>query len=352
MRRTEFRALGGSGCIKVPSGASKSEIPVNTPGGWTHYALAQDGTLVYVSSSDATGVRRSLVWVDRQGQEDVTQYDSPRLSPDGRHLAVEVTDTGDTHVRVIDLQRGTSTRLTFGDAADNSHPLWTPDGERIVFSSTRGGLAPNLFWKAWDGTGQAERLTTNENAQMPMSWSADGDLVFHEHRGAGDIDIGMISLSDAGQPTWLLETEFREGYPEVSPDGRWLAYESNESGRNEVYVRPFPNVGGGQWLVSREGGRTPTWGPGGRKLFFRAARLAGTRDMMVVEVETDPTFNPNTPSVLFSDSGYLFVSSARAIDIDPSGERFLMITDPRLQEIGDAVSAPITVVLNWGSSPI
>ena len=328
-------------------------VQVNTPGGWTHYAVAQDGTLVYVVSSEATGNRRSLVWVDRQGQAEpvnapLAQYEAPRLSPDGRQVAVQVDDTNDAHVRVIDLQRGTSTRLTFGDAADDGNPIWTPDGARIVFSSSRGGNAPNLYWKASDGTGQAQRLTTSENPQTPMSWSSDGELVFHELRGGGNANIGMISLSDADQPTWIMETEFSEGNPAVSPDGRWLAYSSNESGQDEIYVRPFPNVEGGKWLVSRDGGQTATWGPSGTELFFRAVDSAGQRSMMVVEAETDPTFNPSTVRAMFSGSRYLILARAgRPFDIDPSGERFLMITDPRLQEIGNAVSAPITVVLNW-----
>jgi len=330
-------------------------VQVNTPGGWTHYAVAQDGTLVYVASSEATGNRRSLVWVDRQGQAEpvnapLAQYAAPRLSPDGRHVAVQVDNTNDAHVVVIDLQRGTSTRLTFGDGADDGNPIWTPDGARIVFSSSRGGNAPNLYWKAWDGTGQAQRLTTSENPQTPMSWSADGELVFHELRGGGNAKIGMISLSDADQPTWIIETEFSEGSPEVSPDGRWLAYSSNESGQDEIYVRPFPNVERGKWLVSQDGGQTATWGPSGTELFFRKGYFAGQQSMMVVEAETDPTFNPSTLRAVFSDARYLMATTAhagRTFDIDPSGERFLMITDPRFQEIGDAVSAPTTVVLDW-----
>ena len=328
-------------------------VQVNTPGGWTHYGVAQDGTLVYVASSEATGNRRALVWVDREGRAEPVnappaQYEALRLSPDGRQVAVQVDDTNDTHVRVIDLQRGTSTRLTFGDAADDGNPIWTPDGARIVFSSGRGGNAPNLYWKASDGTGQAQRLTTSENPQTPMSWSADGELVFHELRGEGSANIGMISLSDTDQPTWIMETEFSEVHPEVSPDGRWLAYSSNESGQSEIYVRPFPNVEGGKWLVSRGGGQTPAWGPSGTELFLRT--LAGQRSMMVVEVETDPTFNPRTAREVFADSRYLMLTAARrgrSFDIDPGGERFLMITDPRLQELGNAVSAPITVVLDW-----
>ena len=264
-------------------------VQVNTPGGWAQYALADDGTLAYFNAGGSTGGDRSLVWVDRRGQEEPivappAQYSSPRLSPDGGSIAVQVDDGSDTHVRVYDVQSGTSTRLTFGDS-DDVYPIWTPDGEHVAFGST-SGVAPNLFWTLSDGVGQPELLAASENAQMPLSWSTEEDLVFFEMRGNGD--VGMLSPSNPSQPEWLLTTEFRESHAEVSPDGRWLAYLSNESGADQVCVRPFPNVEDGRWLVWNGVAHPPKWGPDSRELFFRDRSTRGMVVVMTLPPETEP----------------------------------------------------------------
>jgi serine/threonine-protein kinase len=213
----------------------------------------------------------------------------PEVSPDGTCLAIEIREVGNTDVWVYDLTRETLTRLTFDPAVDE-RPLWTPDGQRVVFTSHRDG-AGNLFWKAADGTGEVERLTTSQNLQTPHSWSSDGtQLVVND-----DFAISVLSLQGERQVAPLLEAAPRVAYPTISPDGQWMAYKAVESGPDEIYVRPFPDVNGGRWQISTDEGDDPVWAPDGRELFYRGS---GGR-MMAVPMEAEPTFNPGIPEALF-----------------------------------------------------
>ena len=315
-----------------------------------NYGVSVGGSLVYLTSEAAIAARQ-LVWVDRDGNEELVAadprpYNSVRLSPDGRRVVTSVGDPANTDVVVYDLVRDTPTRLTFDPAADTD-PIWTPDGERVVFASARDG-SPNLFVKAADGTGEVERLTTSENRQWPSSFSPDGQtLVFGETRGFPD--VGTLSMDSEHRAEMLLQTEFAEPQAEVSSDGRWLAYMSTESGQPEVYVRPFPNVDDGKWQISTAGGFFPMWGPNGDELFYQVggALFGGTLPtMMVVAVATEPTFTQGTAALLFAGP-YRSAATGRArtFDISPDGERFLMI------KTGGATSEDsrpqINVVLNW-----
>ena len=267
--------------------------------GYAHITVAGNGSLAYVPGVAGTGQVRTLVWVDRQGGEEPllappAPYESPRISPDGRYVAVEVRDPQNTDVMVYDLQRDTPTLLTFDPGVD-SFPIWSPDGQHVVFGSARAGTM-NIYTKAADGTGPAERLTTSDASQWPQSWSADGQSLVIMGTSGGQTDLNVISLGAESRTDGLIETEFAEVYAEVSPDGRWIAYQSNESGQFEVYVRPFPNVDDGRWQISRDGGISPVWAPSGRELFFRGSAF----DMMAVAVETEPTLSPGNPEVLFA----------------------------------------------------
>ena len=235
------------------------------------FAHANDGTLVY--QPEAGRDSQTLVWVDREGNEELVgapsgPYASVQLSSDGRRLVTEWNDPENLDVWIYDLERETNTRLTFDPSADVD-PIWTPDDERVIFGSNRDGGPNNLYWKASNGTGDVQRLTTSPNTQEPSSFSPDGRiLVFEENTNSPAQDVGSLSMD--GEPTveWLLDSPAREDKAAVSPDGRWMAYASDESGRFEVYVRPFPNVDEGRWSISAGGGRGPVWGPNGRELFY------------------------------------------------------------------------------------
>ena len=326
--------------------------------GAASFDLSDSGSLVYVSGGAAGGSgARTLVWVDREGREEELRappavYESPRVSPDGRHLALEVRDTANSDVMVYDLQRNAPTILTFDPGTDTS-PLWSPDGRRVLFSSSRDGNL-NIYSKAADGTGPAERLTTSDSIQIPFSWSGDGQsLVIFDFLGDGNISV--VSLGAESRTESLIATEFLETYAEVSPDGRWIAYQSDESGRFEVYVRPFPNVDNGRWQISRDGGVSPVWAPHGDELFFRSrgvfnlgGQLEGEEHMMAVAVDTEPTFSHGNPEVLFA-APYRRAAPAgtRPWAVAPDG-RFLMLREGAASTT-DTYEVPAQVVLvqNW-----
>jgi serine/threonine-protein kinase len=320
---------------------------VTTGYGVGDFAVATDGTLVYVDAPGNLAVNaRTLVWVDRTGKEEPIAapprpYAQPRISPDGTRVALYIVDQeGD--LWVWDLRRATLTRLTL-DSSKNWFPVWTPDGRRIVFSSTRGGQL-NLWWQAADGTGAAERLTTSSNNQFATGITPDGTAVaFDEQTPTMRRDLLQLALDGTRRVTPLLQTKFDERNGIVSPDGRWLAYESNSSGPVEIYVRPFPNVGGGQWLVSTAGGKKPLWARSGKELFYVPADGALQR----VPVEASgATWNAGTPTKLL-EGRYLtdVAAGVRMYDVSPDGHRFLMI-----KALGtDASAAPpaLIVVQHW-----
>jgi Tol biopolymer transport system component len=305
--------------------------------GVAQYSFSSSGSLAYVAGGVRVAERR-LVWVDRKGGEQpvpapARAYRNPRLSPDGQRVAVAVEEQ-DTHTWLYDLSRGTLTRWTF-EGGINRAPVWTPDGKRIVFQSSRAG-PQNLFWQLADGGGGAERLTTSEYTNVASSWSPDGQvLAFTEVHPTTGFDIWVLRLSDHNtQP--FLRTQFNEAAPRFSPDGHWLAYVSDESGRNEIYVQPYPGPGG-KWQVSTDGGTEPVWNRNGRELFYRNGNK-----MVAVETTTQPSFSAGKPKLLF-DSPYEPVPSTLPnFDVSPDGQRFLM-----LKPTQEAAATQINVVLNW-----
>jgi hypothetical protein len=240
--------------------------------GAMNFDLANDGTLLYVPGG-AQEAARSVVWVDREGREEPTKvppraFAYARLSPDGAQLALDARDQ-DSDIWIWSFSRETLTRLTFDPATDR-FPVWTPDGRRVIFGSDRqnaAGLA-NVFSQSVDGTGVAERLTTSgDHLQVPMTVSADGKtLVFRETLPTADLMTLSLDADHKIRP--LVKTPFTEQNAEISPDGRWLAYESNDSGRFEVFVRPFPDVDAGRWQISTQGGTQPLWSKTGQELFY------------------------------------------------------------------------------------
>ena len=309
------------------------DVPMGSFGG-TNFAVAQDGSLVYVRGSGG-GRDNTLVWVDRDGREESLaaepdRYLEPRLSPDGTQLATRViNDEGGNDIYIYDIARNTFTQLTFSDAG-HCCPLWTPDGDRVVFSSTRDG-PPNLYMKDADGTGEVERLTESDDPHVAYAWSPDGDTLVLWNND----DLHTWSSDSAPTPTPLFETLFAENRPSMSPDGRWIAYESNEDGVFEVYVRPFPDVDDGKWKVSTQGGTHPVWSPDGSELFY----VSGDA-MMVAPITSDPTFQHGNPEVVF-EGRYNFAVPFRVFSLD--GTRFL-VTKPAGAPTDGSV-APLELVL-------
>ena len=310
---------------------------LHTNTGFPYYSFSTTGTLVYASGT--AGAARNLVWVARNGTEQplaapAREYDWPRLSPDGRRIAVEVSGQTWTY----DTARDTLTRLTF-DGTQNDAPMWSPDGTRIAVRSNREGAPGSIFWQMADGSGGQERLTTaTQAADTPQSFSPDGQLIaFFRTDPKTQRDIWVASVKDRKR-SLFLGTPATEGAPRFSPDGRWMAYVSDESGRAEIYVQPYPGPGG-KWQISTDGGIEPAWNPNGRELFYRS----GNR-VMAVPVTTQPTFSAGRPTMLF-EGGYLaspFPNTGVTYDVTPDGQRFLMIKDAQT-----ASATQINVVVNW-----
>ena len=306
-----------------------------TPQRQVDYAVSDEGTLVYVPDS---GRLNALVWVDREGQEErlgaePRGYSDPRISPDGLRLAVTINESGAADVWIYDLEREIPTRLTFDPATDH-WPIWTPDSQRVVFDSTREGAPHNLFWKAADGTGPVQRLTTSPNTQGAYSFSPDGKSLVHTEVSTSR-NLHVLSMEGEFTSQPLLQSEFNERSAAISPSGRFIAYDSNESGRFAIYVRPFPNVDDGKWQISSDGGVAPVWHPQGEELFYRNGKA-----LEVVSIKTEPTFTAGSPAVLFTGN-YLTATATRQYDVAPDGQRFLMIK----QELAERTQ--INVILNW-----
>jgi serine/threonine-protein kinase len=314
------------------------------------FAMGADGTLVYADMPGglAAANARTLVWVDRMGNEDPVGapprgYQQPRVSPDGMRVALAIGDQEDD-LWIWDVRRPALARLTL-DPRQDWFPVWTPDGRRIVFSSNRSGQL-NLWWQVADGTGAAERLTTSDRAQFVTGITPNGTaVVFNEPVPTMAEDVLQLALDGTRRVTPLLHTKSDERNGTVSPDGRWLAYESNKSGPFEIYVRPFPNVSGGESQVSTTGGRQPLWAPRtGKELFYVGADGA----LLRVSVEASgATWHAGTPMKLLE--GRYFTrsdaSGGRTYDVSPDGQRFLMIKAPGT----DAGAAPpaLIVVQHW-----
>jgi len=324
--------------------------------GGASFAVAQDGSLVYVQSGQRVSeLERTLVWVDRKGREETIAappraYIYPRISPDGTRVALDVRDQ-DNDIWVWDFARTTLTRGTF-DPELNTFPAWTPDSKRIAFSVNRAGFG-TIGWQAADGTGAVEALTegtARSTSQVPGSFSPDGTrLVLREITPKTGYDISLLTLETPRRTTPLVQTAFTEYNPEISPDGRWLTYESNESGQFEVYVRPFPDVAAGRWQVSTGGGRQPLWARSGRELFYGS--LASPGRIMAVQIPPGPTFSAGNPQMIVdgpyagAPGGIPVPLSGRTYDVSADGQRFLMIK----QSVSTNTAAPaqIVVVQHW-----
>jgi serine/threonine-protein kinase len=322
------------------------DLAVNPSEGAAQFDFSSAGQLVYVTAGETDVF--PIVWVDRAGRTEALWaeegvYANPRLSPDGRRLSLTVLRDNNWDVWVHDLERGVPTRLTFGASVD-SEQIWSPDGETLVFSSDQDG-PDRLYRKRADGSGEVEALTeTTGKPQWAQAWSRDGRYIATTE-GDTEYDLWYLDL-ETRQMKEVLATEFGDGYPDFSPDGRWIVYASNESGSFQVYVRPFPE-GHGKWQVSEAGGGNPRWSRSGKEIFWRT-----NSGIAVAEVDiSGGTFRAGKPKILFegafqggalgmSVGGFLFAD----YDVSPDGQRFVMFPNLR----GERGSHQhITLVTHW-----
>ena len=273
--------------------------------------------------------------MDRKGAAtvltaDENAYEDLALSPDGRRLAMTI-EGATWNIWIYDRDRGTLTRLTLEN--DNRDPIWTPDGKRVVYASLRGGLC-GLYQRAADGSGTEEKLVESKNWIFPMSWSPDGRFLAYEERDPGTgMDVWILPMADR-KPVPFVKTNFREWFAEFSPDGKWIAYDSNESGRSEIYVRPFPGPGG-KWQVSTEGGSRPEWSHDGRELFY-----LNDSTLFGVPVDDARGFSAGRPEKLFACDCY---ESGRYYEVAREAGQFFFLHGSQQARPIDRIN----MVLDW-----
>jgi eukaryotic-like serine/threonine-protein kinase len=310
--------------------------------GLARFSVSREGTLAYrTGESDGR-----LVWVDRSGRElesvgEPGLYGDPALSPEGQRLAFHQTDArnGKSDVWIRDLARGVSSRFTFGDG-NNGSALWTPDGGSVVFLSRKPN-GSELYQKPATGQGQEVLLLKSDRQVFPVSFSGDGRyLAYVEQSPTNSADILVLPTFGDRKPIQVAATPFIETLPMFSPDGRLIAYRSNESGRNEVYVRTFPETTG-KWQVSVNGGGDPRWRADGKELFFRGI----DQRLMAVDIQTQGTFQAGTPHMLFPANTQAGASLRNRYDVSRAGDRFITVAPQSREAIG-----PTTVVLNWDAA--
>jgi len=311
------------------------------------HAISESGTLVYISGTGIADIasKRTLVWVDRSGKEEPlaaspNSYSDPAISPDGTKIALGIASGSNTDVWIWDVVRKSLTKLII-DPGGMGDPLWTPDGKRIVFSRQHAGKN-GIYWKSADGTGKEEPLLSSPVDALIFadSWADNGKTLVLEEIGAS-VNIGTLSIE--GDRKWkpLLEEKYNESLAKISPDGRWLAYTSDQSGQMEIYVRPFPEVNAGQWQVSVGGGVLPLWSPDSRELFY-----VNGDTVMAASVKTDSAFSPETPKALFKGT-YAFLFGFPLWDISPDGKRFLMMKGAEPSASTATGPRRINIVVNW-----
>ena len=309
--------------------------------GVVHFAIADDGTLAYVPGSPGANMRR-IVWVDRSGKVQPinlgpAQYNDVRLSPDSSRAAVLVGSSGSGDVWVYDLTRATSTRLTFNGR--NATPIWSRDGKSIYYvemDPTAAGKSL-VTRKPADGSRDAQTLVSLDGTAYIKALMPDGDFgIFDYQRSTGNGNIVQSKLGEGATLMELVSTGFAESAAVLAPDGRWLAYQSNESDRPEIYVRDM-SAAGGRWQISTGGGEEPRWSHDGRELYYRNGNL-----FMSVTISTRPSFHASTPTNLFGGIFDLRTNTGITYDVDPKGNRFLMI-----RPVEESTAPSVMIVLNW-----
>jgi hypothetical protein len=302
------------------------------------FDASDNGVLVYLAGATSPGAQ--LEWVDRSGESietlgDRASYSTPRISPDGNKIAVEVTDprSATWDIWVYDVPRAVRTRFTFGPSALNGVPVWSPDGTRLAYRSDRG-VKTNLYAKSFAGSATEELLLDTDIPKEPLSWSSDGKFIlFNQFHNDTKADVWILPTEDGKDPFPFLQSEFIEIDAVFSPNREWVAYTSDESGRFEVYIAPFPGPGR-KWQISSGGGLAPVWRGDGRELYFHTL----SNQITAVKLDyADSTLLVGAEEPLFEFHG------AGEYDVAADGQRFLLIRED------DKISTPLTLVLNWNA---
>ena len=316
---------------------------VSAVSGNAHFDVSASGTLVYLPPRAVRTRDRSVVWIDQTGREQALPiepqpYTRAVVSPDGSRIVLAIAGPEARDLWLYTIARRTLTRLTFSEAVD-APPVWTRDGRRILFRSDRDGGSIHIV--SAEGAASAERVTEAPagTTHTPSDVTPDGrQVLFTAFRTSRDQGTGMAPLDGHGAITWLADAPSAELRPRLSPDGRWMAYQSDETGRFEIYVRPFPQIMSARWQVSTGGGVSPVWGRDGRELFYYV-----DGSVMRVPLGGARGFRAGTPARLFR----LDPPGDRlgpTFDISPDGRRFLVVKADR----GDAASTgPLLLVDHW-----
>ena len=327
-------------------------VATNSTFGGAQLAISQNGTVVYVAG-ETTADKAPIRWIDRTGKTEmlrstVADWTNPSFSPDGRRLAMDIQDGAQTDIWVYEWARDTLSRLTF-DRTNDMRPVWSPTGRYIAYSSQRDAV-PNLYLKRADGTGETLRLTEGKNAQWASSWHPSGKfLAYFEAAPGNATDLMILPLEGdeisgwkPGKPQTFLATSLTESSAMFSPDGKWVAYLSNESGSAEVFVRPFPGPGG-KWQISTSTGDDPTWSRVSNELFF-----LNTSDLRLMSVPyrvDGDSFQADKPQVwLDARLGGRPRPPSRDLDLHPDGKRFAIGSG---EEESPEVRNRVVLILNF-----
>jgi Tol biopolymer transport system component len=317
------------------------EVVTNGVGG-ADFSVSSTGVLAY---SNRRGQLGQLVKLDRTGRVTATLSSAgdilhPTLSPDLRKVALRIRDSQSQtrDIWVVDLARTVSSRLTFEPRNEN-YPVWSPDGARLIYYSDSPD-ASGLYVRHSTGAGRSEQVLASSQEAVALDWSRDGRFVLYSLASprSGN-DIWVLSMSGEVKPRPLLDGPFDEFQARFSPDGRWIAYMSNESGREEVYVQSFPEPGG-KWQVSTRGGSDPVWRPDGRELFY----LSADQQMMSMPVAASPTFEVAVPQALFAIRVLVPSGARNHYAVTPDGQTFYAVSPLEGESIGAT-----TVVVNWSA---
>jgi len=345
-----------------PFDAGRAELsgePLSLAERTAYFSASNNGVLAYTSASANLGLYQ-LTWFDRQGKVQSTvrapsSEANVTLSPDGKRAFVTENVVQSNGLWLVDFSRGTKARFTFGSSPageTGADAIWSLDGNRVVFVSSRDGAFTSIYEKPVSGAGDELLLLSSADAKHPRSWSRDGRYLFYDDFDSktGRSSVRVLPLEGDKKPLPLQPPDFDEGSGQISPDGRWLAYASDETGRPEVYIRTFSpgsagsrSVGGGKWLISSGGGTDPRWRDDGKEIFY----LTSDGKVMAVELSAGPALQAGTPKVLFQGPPLIFpfgVSMPSQWGVTADGKRFLF-------EVPAASGAltQFTVVLNWPS---